>query len=45
MQQIMDFVAVMHVRGSDAGAMNQAGLAVGNNVQLHAEVPLVALHG
>ena len=35
----------MNVGGRDAGAMDQASLAAGADVQLHADVPLVALLG
>ena len=35
----------MNVGGSDARAMHQAGLAVRTDMQLHAEVPFVALLG
>ena len=45
MQQIRYLVAVMDVRRGNARAMDQAGLTVRANVQLHAEVPLVALLG
>ncbi len=44
-QQVWHFLAVMYVRGRDAGTMYQAALAVRANMQLHAEVPLIALLG
>ena len=45
MQQIRHFVTVMDVGRRDAGAMNQSGLAVRPDVQLHSEVPLVTFLG
>ena len=43
MQQVGQLLAVMHVAGGDARAVDQAALAVHADMQLHAEVPLVAL--
>lgn len=45
MQQIRHFVTVMHVGRRNARAMDQSALAVGTNVRLHAEVPLVPFLG
>ena len=45
MQQIRHVVAVMDIRGSDTRAMEQPGLAVRPDVQLHSEVPRVTLLG
>jgi hypothetical protein len=45
MEQMWHLVAVMHVGRREAGAMNQAGLTVRPDVQLHVEVPLVAFPG
>ena len=45
MQQIRYFVAVVRIRGGDAGAMDQPALAIRPDMQLHAEVPLVAFLG
>lgn len=45
MQQVRYLMAVMHVRRCDAGTMDQTGFAIRANMQLHAEVPLVALLG
>ena len=45
MQQVRHFMAVMDVGGGNARAVNQPRLAVRANVQLHAEVPVVAFLG
>ena len=44
-QQIRQWVLVMHVGGRDNRAMAQSRLAVHTNVQLHAEVPLLPFAG
>ena len=38
-------MTVMDVGSGNAGAMNQAGLAVRTDVQFHAEVPVLAFLG
>jgi hypothetical protein len=43
MQQAGKWVLVVHVRGGDDCAVNQAGVAVHADVQLHAEIPLLPL--
>lgn len=44
-RQFGHLTAVMNVVGHDAGAMDETGLAVRADGQLHAKVPLVAFHG
>jgi hypothetical protein len=41
MQQIRQLLTVMHVNGSDARAVCEAGFAVHANMYFHAEVPLI----